>query len=45
MKIREPLAQSRLAKGIVTSLFAQALRFIRLTNPLVDGSFKLNEAI
>ena len=41
MKIREPLAQSRLAKGIVTSMFAQALRFIRLTNPPVAGSAKL----
>lgn len=41
MKIREPLAQSRLAKGIITSFFAQALRFIRLTNPLVAGSAKL----
>lgn len=41
MKIREPLAQSRLAKGIITSFFAQALRFIRLTNPPVTGSAKL----
>lgn len=41
IRIREPLAQSRLAKGIVTSLFAQALRFIRLTNPPVAGSVKL----
>lgn len=41
IKIRKPLAQSRLAKAIITSLFAQALRFIRLTNPLVAGSAKL----
>jgi lysophospholipid acyltransferase (LPLAT)-like uncharacterized protein len=41
MRIREPLAQSRLAKGIVTSLFAQILRFIKLTNPAVAGSAKL----
>jgi lysophospholipid acyltransferase (LPLAT)-like uncharacterized protein len=41
MKIRRPLAQSRVAKGIVTSLFANALRFIRLTNPPVQGSVKL----
>jgi lysophospholipid acyltransferase (LPLAT)-like uncharacterized protein len=40
-KIREPLAQSRLAKAFVTSFFAQALRFIRLTNPTVAGSAKL----
>jgi lysophospholipid acyltransferase (LPLAT)-like uncharacterized protein len=41
IRIREPLAQSRLAKGIITSLFAQALRFIRLTNPVMAGSAKL----
>ena len=41
MKIRRPLAQSRVAKGVVTSLFAGGLRFIRLTNPTVDGSVKL----
>lgn len=40
-KIREPLAQSRFAKGAVTSLFAQAMRFVRLTNPMVAGSGKL----
>ncbi len=41
MKIRHPLAQSRLAKGILTSLFAQSLRFVKLTNPVVEGSSKL----
>ena len=41
MKIRHPLAQSRLAKGLLTWLFAQALRFIKLTNPPVKGSSKL----
>ena len=41
MKIRRPLAESRVAKGVVTSLFAGGLRFIRLTNPTVDGSVKL----
>jgi len=40
-KVREPLAESRIAKGIITSLFAQALRFIKLTNPLVPGSAAL----
>jgi lysophospholipid acyltransferase (LPLAT)-like uncharacterized protein len=44
MKIREPLAQSRLAKGFVTSLFAQALRFIKLTNRPVAGSFVPTDA-
>ncbi|MCX7304605.1 MAG: lysophospholipid acyltransferase family protein [Hyphomicrobiales bacterium] len=41
MKLREPFARSRVAKGIVTSFFAQVLRFIRLTNPTVAGSAKL----
>jgi lysophospholipid acyltransferase (LPLAT)-like uncharacterized protein len=41
LKIREPLAQSRLAKAVVTSFFAQALRFIRLTNPTLAGSARL----
>ena len=41
MKIRHPLAQSRFAKGVLTSLFAQALRFIKLTNPVMAGSSKL----
>ncbi len=36
-KIREPLAESRLAKGFITSLFAQALRFVKLTNRPVEG--------
>jgi lysophospholipid acyltransferase (LPLAT)-like uncharacterized protein len=39
-KVREPLAQSRLAKGMLASLLAQVLRFIRLTNPAVAGSFR-----
>lgn len=40
-KIREPFARSRLAKGLVTALVSQALRFVRLTNPTVPGSAKL----
>ncbi len=40
-RVREPLARSRLAKGIVTSFFAQALRFVRATNRLVPGSAQL----
>lgn len=40
-RIREPLAQSRVAKGVVTSLFSSALRFVRLTNPAVPGSAPL----
>jgi lysophospholipid acyltransferase (LPLAT)-like uncharacterized protein len=38
-RIREPLAESRLAKGLLTSLFAQTLRFVKLTNRPVEGSF------
>ena len=40
-RIREPLAQSRLTKAVITSLFAQALRLIKLTNPPVAGSINL----
>jgi lysophospholipid acyltransferase (LPLAT)-like uncharacterized protein len=43
-RIRKPLAQSRLVKGILATLLAQALRFIRLTNPLAKGSSNLDEA-
>lgn len=41
LRIREPLAESRLAKALLTSFFAQALRFVKLTNPPVAGSAKL----
>jgi lysophospholipid acyltransferase (LPLAT)-like uncharacterized protein len=37
-KIRQPLAKSRFVKGAISSLFANGLRFVRLTNPLVKGS-------
>ncbi|MFC5386781.1 lysophospholipid acyltransferase family protein [Aquamicrobium segne] len=37
-RIRKPLAQSRFVKSVVASVLAQALRFIRLTNPLTKGS-------
>jgi len=40
-RIREPLAKSRFAKGAIASLFAGALRFIKLTNPYAEGSFEL----
>lgn len=40
-RIREPLAKSRFAKGAVASLFAGALRLIKLTNPYAKGSFEL----
>ncbi len=37
-KLRQPLAESRFAKGAIASLFAGALRFVRLTNPPAKGS-------
>lgn len=37
-RVRKPLAKSRFIKGAIASLFVSALRFIRLTNPLVEGS-------
>ncbi len=40
-RIREPLAKSRFAKGAIASLFAGSMRFIKLTNPFVKGSFEL----
>ncbi|PWK75499.1 lysophospholipid acyltransferase family protein [Aminobacter sp. AP02] len=40
-RIREPLAKSRFAKGAVASLLAGAMRFVKLTNPMAKGSFKL----
>ncbi|ODT07625.1 MAG: hypothetical protein ABS58_06400 [Mesorhizobium sp. SCN 65-20] len=40
-RIREPLAKSRFAKGAIASLFAGAMRFVKLTNPFVKGSFEL----
>lgn len=40
-RVREPLAKSRFAKGAIASLFAGALRVIKLTNPYVKGSFEL----
>jgi len=43
-KIRTPLAQSRFAKGMVASFLANALRFVRLTNPLSRNSSDLKIA-
>lgn len=37
-RVRRPLADSRFVKGAIASLFTQAMRFIRLTNPAVAGS-------
>jgi lysophospholipid acyltransferase (LPLAT)-like uncharacterized protein len=37
-KIRKPLAQSRLVKASITSVLANGLRFVRVTNPLAAGS-------
>lgn len=40
-RIREPLAKSRFAKAALASLFAGAMRFVRVTNPVAEGSYKL----
>jgi lysophospholipid acyltransferase (LPLAT)-like uncharacterized protein len=37
-KIRKPLAQSRFAKAALTSILANFLRLVRLTNPMAAGS-------
>jgi len=37
-KIRKPLAESRFVKGTLTVMLTGALRFVRLTNPVVKGS-------
>ena len=39
--IRESFSKSRFAKGAVASLFAGALRFIKLTNTMVNGYYEL----
>ncbi len=43
-RFRKPLARSRLVKGAVASLFAQALRLVYLTNPAAKGSGDLEAA-
>ena len=37
-RIREPLAQSRFVKSFIAGLFANFVRLVRLTSPLVKGS-------
>ncbi len=44
-RIREPLAKSRFVKGAIATLFSGALRFIKLTNPYVKGSFEFVDGI
>ncbi|UVK37500.1 lysophospholipid acyltransferase family protein [Mesorhizobium sp. AR10] len=41
-RIREPLAQSRFVKNAIASLFAQFVRLVRLTSPLVAGSARFS---
>lgn len=43
ISIRTRLAQSRFLKHVLASLIASALRFIKLTNPLVAGSSNVNQ--
>ena len=42
--IRKPLAQSRFSKNALASLLAHAIRFIKLTNPPVEGSSDIKKA-
>jgi lysophospholipid acyltransferase (LPLAT)-like uncharacterized protein len=42
--IRKPLAQSHFSKNVLASMLAHGLRFIKLTNPLVEGSSDLEQA-
>lgn len=42
--IRKPLAQSRFSKNALASLLACAFRFIKVTNPLTEGSTDLKKA-
>lgn len=42
--VRKPLAQSRFTKNALASMLAHTLRFIKLTNPLVEGSSDLRRA-
>lgn len=44
-RIRHPLARSRVAKHVLASLIAVALRLIERTNPRVKGSSNIEEAI
>ena len=37
-RVREPLAQSRFVKNVIVGMLAQFVRFVRLTNRMVDGS-------
>jgi lysophospholipid acyltransferase (LPLAT)-like uncharacterized protein len=39
-RIRKPLAESSVAKGLLAGLLKQAMKFIRLTNPAVAGSVR-----
>ena len=41
IRIRGPLARSRVAKGALTLVFTQGLRFVGLTNRLAEGSSRL----
>jgi lysophospholipid acyltransferase (LPLAT)-like uncharacterized protein len=42
--IRKPLAQSRFSKNALASLLASAIQFVKLTNPLVEGSTDMKKA-
>lgn len=43
-RIRKPLADSQFTKGMLAGLLAQAMKFIRLTNPMVAGSTRFDRS-
>jgi lysophospholipid acyltransferase (LPLAT)-like uncharacterized protein len=43
-RIREPLAESQIAKGLLAGLLVQVMKFIRRTNPMVDGSVRFERS-
>src|SRR5690606_10606622 len=44
-RIRQPLVDSHIVKNVVATLLAAGLRFVARTNPAVEASCDLDEAI
>lgn len=43
-RIREPLAESQIAKGLLAGLLVRIMKFIRLTNPMVAASVRFERS-
>jgi lysophospholipid acyltransferase (LPLAT)-like uncharacterized protein len=43
-RIRKPLAESQLTKGLLAGVLVQIMKFIRLTNPMVAGSARFDRS-